>query len=196
MIAIIGAGSLAREVFSYMSREEQKHSVFFVDDKYYDESKKYIKRLSDFIPSQYKALIAISNPKVRKKIVKKLPKNTKYYSFIHESVKSYGAKIGHGCIISPNVVLTTNIVIGNHCQLNINSIISHDVVIGDYFTSAPNVVVCGNCDIGNNVYIGCNSSIKENIEICDNVIIGLNSGVVKNITQPGTYVGTPAKCLR
>jgi UDP-3-O-[3-hydroxymyristoyl] glucosamine N-acyltransferase len=30
------------------------------------------------------------------------------------------------------------------------------------------------------------------MNICDDVIIGMNAGVVKNISEPGTYVGTPA----
>jgi UDP-N-acetylbacillosamine N-acetyltransferase len=43
------------------------------------------------------------------------------------------------------------------------------------------------------VYFGTRSCIKQKLSVCDNVIIGMNAGVVKNITEPGTYVGTPAK---
>jgi hypothetical protein len=37
---------------------------------------------------------------------------------------------------------------------------------------------------------------EEKINIHSSSIIGLNTGVIKNITEPGTYIGTPAKKIK
>ncbi|NQX95776.1 MAG: hypothetical protein HRT64_12800 [Erythrobacter sp.] len=47
--------------------------------------------------------------------------------------------------------------------------------------------------LGDNVVIGANSVLVGPLDICDNVVIGAMSLVNRSITQPGTYVGIPAK---
>ena len=47
--------------------------------------------------------------------------------------------------------------------------------------------------LGDNVVIGANSVVVGPVEICDNVVIGAMSLVNRSITEPGTYVGIPAK---
>ena len=49
--------------------------------------------------------------------------------------------------------------------------------------------------IGNSVSIGSNATILP-ISICDKVVIGAGSVVTKNITEPGVYVGNPAKKIK
>jgi sugar O-acyltransferase (sialic acid O-acetyltransferase NeuD family) len=190
--ALIGAGGFANEVKAQMG---DFNMICFIDDEYYKPNDKNILPLSQFNPNDYEVLIAVGDPTDRKDIVNKLPKKTKYFTFIHPSVQILGndVTIGDGSIICAGSIITTNCVIGNHTHLNLQTTIGHDCRIGDFFTTAPGAKVSGNCTIGNCVYIGTNVSIKQKIEICDNVIIGLNAGVVKNILISGTYVGVPAK---
>lgn len=192
--AIIGAGGFAREISHSMNMPD---IPFFVDDEYSDRSKN-IFGLSDFDPLKYEVVIAIGDPKTRSEMVQKLPKETKYFTYIHPSVIILDENIiiGKGSIICAGTVLTTNIKIGEHCHLNLCSSIGHDCVIGDYFTTAPGVRISGNCNIGNKVYFGTNSCTREKLVLCDDLIIGLNSGVVKDVYHPGTYVGTPAKKIK
>ena len=49
--------------------------------------------------------------------------------------------------------------------------------------------------LGDNVVIGANSVILGPVDICDNVVIGALSLVNKPITEPGVYVGIPARKL-
>ena len=44
------------------------------------------------------------------------------------------------------------------------------------------------------VYVGSNSTLLP-VTICDDVVIGAGSVVTKDITEPGTYVGNPARKL-
>ena len=188
--AIIGAGGFAREVKSYIDEPVK----LFVDDIYWEENDDDILPISEFNVNMYSIVIAIGDPVSRRKIVEKLPKETKYFTYIHPScIIGQDVIIEEGCIICPGCIITTNIKIGKHAHLNLQTTIGHDCVIGDYLTTAPGSKISGNCEIGDMVYLGTNCSIKQKIKICNNTTIGLNCGVVKNIDESGTYVGTPAK---
>jgi sugar O-acyltransferase (sialic acid O-acetyltransferase NeuD family) len=195
---IVGFGGFAREVYWSLSEKDRIGSIFFVDDEYWDDSNVLIKPLSTFNPKEYELVIAISDVNVRNKIVNSLPKETRYFTHIHQTVQIHGddVVIGEGSIICAGSIITTNVIIGKHSQINLMTTIGHDCIIGDYFTTAPSVQISGNINIGNNVYFGTKSSAKQKISICDNVIIGMNSGVVKDINESGTYIGTPCKKIK
>ena len=185
--ALIGAGGHAREVMMQMKNE----ITCFVDDKYVD---KYNLPLSSFNPKEYKVLVAVGNSNDRSNIVSSLPKETKYFTFIHPTaIIGTNVEIGTGSFIGAFSILTNNIKIGKHALLNRANHVGHDCVIGNYFSAMPGAIVSGNVIIGNNFYMGTNSSIKEKVNIINNVTLGLNSGIVKNINKEGVYVGTPSK---
>jgi sugar O-acyltransferase (sialic acid O-acetyltransferase NeuD family) len=192
--ALIGAGGFADEIKAHM---QQFDLTCFVDDLYYTPNNDNIKPLSEFDPNDYDVLVAIGDPTARENMVNKLPKETKYFTFIHDSAQLLGndIHIGEGSVVCAGSIITTNCKLGKHTHLNLQSTIGHDCIIGDFFTTAPGVKISGNCIIGNKVYFGTNASIRQKINICDNVTIGLNGGVVKNIEEPGIYVGVPAKKL-
>ena len=192
--ALIGNGGHTREVMAQMNQR----LIRFVDDKYCIEGDDKLLPLSDFNPNIYEVMICISNPKDRYEIVNKLPKETKYFSFIHPTalILSDDVNVDEGSFIGAYSILTTNIKIGKHSILNRYCQIGHDSQSGDYLTMMPGSVISGNCNIGNRVYFGTNSSVKEKINICDDVTIGLNSGVVKNINESGIYGGVPAKVIK
>lgn len=149
---------------------------------------------SEFDSSKYKVFVAIGDPEIRKSVIAKLPSDTEYFSIIHPTaVISKWVTIGKGSIVTAGTIITTNIIIGNHAHLNLNTTIGHDCVIGDFFTTAPGVHISGICNFGECVYFGTNSSVRQSINICDNVTIGMGAIVVKNITEPGIYIGSPAK---
>jgi sugar O-acyltransferase (sialic acid O-acetyltransferase NeuD family) len=190
-LALFGYGGHAREVAAQMNLDV----TFFVDDKYANEVSKPI---STFDPEVYRMMVAVADSKDREKIVKKLPENTSYFTFVHPTalLMSKDIEIGIGSFIGAYSILTTNITIGNHVILNRGNQIGHDSKIGDFFSAMPGAIVSGNVRISDCVYMGNNSSIKEKILVNSNVIIGSNAAVVKNIIASGVYVGVPAKFLK
>lgn len=187
--ALIGFGGHAREVVSQMGIK----LTCFVDDQYVDEN---TQPLSLFNPNEYMVIVAISDPKIRYNIVSKLPKETKYFTFIHPtSLIMDDVEIGEGSFIGAYSILTTNIKIGKHSILNRSNHVGHDCVIGNYFSAMPGSIVSGNVTIGDRVYLGTNSSIREKLTIIDDVTIGLNTGIVKSINKKGTYVGQNTRIL-
>jgi sugar O-acyltransferase (sialic acid O-acetyltransferase NeuD family) len=190
-LALYGYGGHAKEVAAQIDQDV----IFFVDDNYTNE---YTQPISSFNPNEYSMMVAIGDSKTRYDMVQKLPKETKFFTFIHPTVLmlSDNIEIGEGSFIGANSILTTNIKIGKHALLNRGNHIGHDTIIGDYFSAMPGAIVSGNVRIYDIVYLGTNSSIKEKLSIHSSTTIGLNSGVISNIEEPGVYGGTPAKKIK
>jgi sugar O-acyltransferase (sialic acid O-acetyltransferase NeuD family) len=186
--ALVGYGGHAREVMSQMGVE----LTCFVDDEYVVERTQPI---SKFNPDEYVLMVAVADSKDRFDIVQRLPKNTKYFTWIHPTalIMDDNVEIGEGSFIGAYSVLTTNIKIGKHAILNRGNHIGHDCLIGDYFSAMPGAVVSGNVRIYDCVYLGNNSSIREKLSIHSLTTIGMNGAVVKPIEEAGIYVGVPVK---
>jgi sugar O-acyltransferase (sialic acid O-acetyltransferase NeuD family) len=190
-LALFGYGGHAREVACQIDQEV----TFFVDNEYAND---IAKPISEFNPKEYLMMVAVADSHDRKAIVDKLPKETKYFTFIHPTVQIMddNIEVGEGSFIGANSILTTNIKLGKHALLNRGNHIGHDCFIGDYFSAMPNAVVGGNVWIDNKVYLGSCSNIREKIKITSNITIGMNAAVVKNLTEFGIYVGVPAKKIK
>ena len=131
---------------------------------------------------------------------------------IVEPVNIYGCSLGNNVFVGPFVEIQRRVFIGDRTRIQSHSFIcelvsigndcfiSHGVMfINDLFREGGpargNQSLWDETKIGNNVSIGTNSTILP-VTICDNVVIGAGSVVTKNITEPGIYVGNPAKKLR
>ena len=188
--AIVGYGGHAKEVMAQMGIR----LTCFVDDEYVVDG---TKPLSEFDPNEFALMIAIADSKSRCDITNRLPKETKYFTWVHPTslIMDNNIEIGEGSFIGAYSILTTNIKIGKHAILNRGNHIGHDSKIGDYFSAMPGAIVSGNVTIHDSVYLGNNATIKEKLSIHSQSIIGSNAAVVKSISSPGTYVGIPAKKL-
>lgn len=182
-ITIIGKGGFAREVEAYIKKKEPHYDTNMIESHEY--------KCEDI------KLVAISDPYIREKVVKEIDSKhiSEYAAMNYADIYDF-IEYGEGTLICPHCILTTNIKIGKHCQFNIQTSIGHDCKIGDFVTTAPKVSISGNVTIGDRVYIGTGAFIKEKTYICDDVIIGAGAVVLNDITEPGTYVGIPAKKIK
>ena len=190
-LALFGYGGHAREVAVQIGQEV----AFFVDDQYATD---IARPISEFNPKEYMMMVAVANSYDRKSVVDRLPKETKYFTFIHPStqIMDDNIEVGEGSFIGANSILTTNIKLGKHTLLNRGNHIGHDCLIQDYFSTMPGAIVSGNVTIGDCVYMGTNSSVKEKMIVCSGVTIGSNATVVKHIVKNGTYAGVPVKKIK
>ena len=162
--ALIGNGGHAREVQAQMGIELFR----FVSDEYWKEGDNKLLSLSNFDPEKYVVMIAVANSKDREDIVKNLPSNTQYFTFIHPTAQlmSNNITIGEGSFIGSNSIITCNVEIGKHAILNRANHIGHDCRIGDYFSAMPGSIVSGNVNLGNIVYLwGGGVFLDENVSI-------------------------------
>lgn len=129
-----------------------------------------------------------------------------------QPVNLYGCTIGDGVFIGPFVEIQKDVVIGHRTRVQSHAFICELVTIGDDCFIAHGAMFINDlfetggpakgCKelwrstrIGNNVSVGTNATILP-VVICDHVVIGAGAVVTKDITEPGIYVGNPARLLR
>lgn len=145
--AIFGAGGFAQEV-SLMTGVKN----FFVDDKY---ARKGVIPISEFDEKRFSLLICLGESRDREQIVQRLPRDTRFWTFIHPSAQILGdVEIGDGVVICPGCILSCAITIGNHCILNCGAKVGHDVSLGDFCSLMPSTVISGNVLLGKSVFVG------------------------------------------
>jgi sugar O-acyltransferase (sialic acid O-acetyltransferase NeuD family) len=203
--AIVGAGGLGREIFSWVSQSEEFSSIFecsgFLDDN--DSKLLNINHKCGIVGKfqfnkEFKfkyLLIGIANTDLKNKIWNQVESlNSEFIGFIHKTtLLGIDTKFEPSLITFPNVIVSCNVIIGKGVFINNGSQIGHDTIIGDFVSIMANVDIGGNCEISNKVFIGSGATILPGIKIPENTIIGAGSVVFRNIKESGTYVGNPAK---
>lgn len=130
---------------------------------------------------------------------------------IVQPVNLYGCTIGDETFVGPFVEIQKGAKIGKRCRIQSHAFICDLVSVGDncfishgaMFINDPFVTggpagkpeLWRSTKIGNGVSIGTNATIMP-VSICDRAVIGAGAVVTKDITEPGFYVGNPARLLR
>jgi len=140
-----------------------------------------------------KFVIGIGKNETRASIVSDLG-DLPYYIAIHPSaVIAAGSVIGEGSVVMPNSVVNTGSEIGRHCIINTAATVDHDCELLDFVHLSPGVHLSGTVQIGNRTWLGVGSVANNNVSICDGCTIGAGAVVVHDISEPGIYVGVPAR---
>lgn len=143
----------------------------------------------------HKFFIAIGNNAVRSRIARQL--KVRWYTAIHPSaVISRYASIGPGTVVMANAVVNSCARVGAHCIINTCAIVEHDNVLEDFVHVSPAAALGGTVRVGEATHVGIGASVKNNTNICGGCAIGAGSAVVRDITEPGTYVGVPARRIK
>ena len=204
---IIGAGDFGREMESWLLLLPDFNKNWIIVG-YLDNN---MEALNGF-PSDYKvignpleyefaaddfALMCVTNPSDKQYLVENLREKVNFFSFIAPTaiIGKY-TKIGEGCIILFNSIISANVVMGDFVTINVGSQIGHDCIIGSFCSLMSSVDLGGCVKLGERVFMGTNSTIIPRRSVADNILIGAGSIVFKNLSKPGTYLGNPATLLR
>ncbi len=129
-----------------------------------------------------------------------------------------GTIVGNFCELASGLVTGKRVVLQGRVRTSDDCVIEDDVVIKYGTILTKNVLVKAGAFIGPNVitlgadhhrkpgygtvigggktFIGAGTKIAANIKICDDVISGAMTFVNRDITEPGVYVGVPARKIR
>jgi len=66
-------------------------------------------------------------------------------------------------------------------------------VLEDFVHVSPGSHLAGKVSVGKSSWLGIGSVVSNNVNICSGCNVGAGAVVVKDITEPGTYVGVPAR---
>lgn len=207
-LIIVGAGGFGREtkvlVDEINEAEPTWNFLGYVDDNPNVETKEGDKILgtSDYVlgldPKPY-VIIPIANARVRMALAEKMEKGgVPFATLIHPNVKMKGnlCTVGEGSILCDGVKLAVNSHVGRHCILNMDCGLGHDTVMDDFSSMMSQTITGGETYIGKGCYFGLRCTVINLLKITDFCTFGAGAVVVKNATEPGTYVGVPARLIK
>ncbi|MDI1318518.1 acetyltransferase [Flavobacterium sp.] len=143
--------------------------------------------------------IGIGNPVLRKQLFDKFSAiGGEYCATIspQATVGSYEVSIGQGSNVLSGAIFSNSVKIGLGCIVYYNSIITHDCIIGDFVEISPSVTILGRVKIDSYTQIGANATILPDVVIGKNVIVGAGSVVTKNLPDNCVAFGIPAKIIK
>lgn len=143
-------------------------------------------------------IVAIGNTNIRRKIQSEVTEmGLHIVSLAHPAaVIAPNVKIGVGTVVMAGAVINPCTEIGRGCIINTCASVDHDCQIGDYVHVSIGAHVAGTVTIKENTWVGAGATISNNIEIGADCMIGAGAVVIADISEPGTYVGVPAKKLK
>jgi sugar O-acyltransferase (sialic acid O-acetyltransferase NeuD family) len=208
-IAIIGAGGFGKEVKMLIDNINKVKATYnFLG--FYDDGIEIGTIVNGYpilggvkdincITKELGIVTAIGNPNLKAALLNQL--NSTLVSFptlIHPNViiGEDNVKIGQGCIICANNVITVDINIGNHVILNLSCTVGHDTTIHDYCSFMPSVNISGEVLIEEGVYVGTGAKIINLLKIGEWTIVGAGAVVAKSLPEKCTAVGIPAKPIK
>ncbi|MBT3169010.1 MAG: NeuD/PglB/VioB family sugar acetyltransferase [Candidatus Cloacimonetes bacterium] len=118
-------------------------------------------------------------------------------NFIHPT--AYVApkvKLSAGCVVMPNVSLSSASIFGKCCLIMVNASIGHNCTIGNYCHFAAQSCLGSFVEVANGVHIGLNATIRENVKIGKYSTLGMGAVLLKNIADKEIWIGNPARKLR
>lgn len=104
-----------------------------------------------------------------------------------------GAEAGEGTIVMHHAVLNVGARVGRNCIVNTRTLIEHDAVVGDHCHVSTGAIVNGDARIGDGAMVGSGCVILQGVSVAPGTILGAGTVVVRDITDPGVYVGNPAR---
>lgn len=208
--AVYGASGCGREIMPLV-REQLRDSgsdrwdLVFVDDSPTATTVNGHRVLTyaDWLrePSASRAAtIAIADSRIRERVARQCERDgVKFLSVRAANVVTMDdVQIGEGSVLSPFVLLTSNVRIGRHFQANMYSYVAHDCVIGDFVTFAPSVRCNGNVLVEDHAYIGTGAVLRQGrpghpLVIGRGAVVGMGAVVTRNVEAGATVIGNPAR---
>ena len=108
----------------------------------------------------------------------------------------FGASILEGSFVAHQAHIGPMVSIGRATIVNTAAVIDHESTVGDFSHISVNATVAGRCNIGSSVFLGAGATVIDKVRVVDHVIIAAGATVVDDITEPGTYIGSPARLKR
>lgn len=143
-------------------------------------------------PCDGDCFVAIGSAEARER----LSRGRKTVTLIHpNAVIARGVIIGSGTVVMAGAVINTGTTVGRGCIINTSSSVDHDCVLGDFVHVSVGAHLCGSVSVGSRTWIGAGATVINNIGIREGCVIGAGAVVIRDVTEPGTYVGVPARLL-
>lgn len=215
MKIVLGAGGVAHEVAWLMSGAQRaphgeiRPDAFVVSDADWAQgssvhdvpvmSESQILSIAHGHPVD--TYLAVGMPVIKRRALAAIQERLicSFPNLIHPEVSLHNRaskiNIGKGTIIYPRASLTTEIRIGDFVHINPCVTVAHHCHIGNFTTLCPGSLISGHVSIGAGCFVGAGAIIKDGVTIANDCLIGAGAVVLNDITEPGTWIGIPARRL-
>lgn len=205
-LIIVGAGGFGREVLQWARDVRLDQPPWQIKGFLDDASSRLQAKLASGCPvlgplDDYAItpddffVCGIGSPRLKKTCVERLQaRGGRFVSLIHPAaVVGKSVRLGEGCVICPNAVLTADIELGAFVMVNCCSTVGHDARIGNWTTLSAHCDATGGVELGEGVFMGSHASVIPGIKIGDWAVIGAGSTAFWNVPASVTVVGVPAQ---
>jgi sugar O-acyltransferase (sialic acid O-acetyltransferase NeuD family) len=200
---ILGAGGHAKAVADVIQGYQLFGNIYFLDDRFPDqaefECRKMVGTCLDFrrfLSDANAFFVAIGDNTTRRRFFDLMQiDGARLPSVLCSPFISSSAGLGAGTLVMPGAIINADARIGDNVIVNSGAIVEHDCIIGDHSHVAPGSIMTGGAQLGSLVTLGAGAVVCPGISICDGVVLGAGAVVTKDITEPGRYLGAPAKQL-
>ena len=200
-IYIIGAGGHAKVVISTLLAAGKKVAAIFDDDPGTWDSRIFdvpiqgpIAVLNDL--PQKRAIVAIGNNEVRKRIVQQMP-HVEWVSVIHPRAYVHVSVVmGPGSVIFAGAIIQPETRIGAHVIVNTGATVDHDCCLEDYVHVCPGSHLAGGVILKTGVMMGIGAVAIQEVEIGEGTVVGAGAVVIHHLPSHITAVGVPARPLQ
>jgi len=114
----------------------------------------------------------------------------------HSGGVSLGSDVELGSNCAVDRSMAGNTEIGDGTKIDNLVQVAHNVKIGKNGAIAAQSGIAGTCKVGDNVVMGGAVGLRDHVSIGDNISLGGRSAVDTDLTEPGEYLGIPARPIR
>ncbi|GAB3980405.1 acetyltransferase [Spirosoma terrae] len=206
-VLIFGAGNLGLTaldlfqrnnvvVYGFLDDNKELHGKEFGDVSVLGETDDdgFLK----LIGQKCEAFVAISDSRVRKRLIKMLNdrRKTQPVNAIHDTaIVSEMATIGHGNLVAARSVINPFAEVGQHCIIQSGAVIESQAKVGDYVQIGTGSVINSGVIVEEGAFIGSGATIVAGVTIGKNARVGAGSVVIENVEGGKTVFGNPANKL-
>jgi len=104
--------------------------------------------------------------------------------------------LGEGAVVMDGAVINSGARIGRGAIVNTNCTVEHDVALDEWVHAASGATISGGVKVGRFSMIGAGATIIEGKTIVPNCFIGAGATVISDLSEPGVYVGCPARRIK
>lgn len=196
-LIVFGCGGHSRSVIDVLIAMKDNAEIIFVDENAMDGEKIYgFSVVKNYDISDEDVFFALGDNLHRKMIYDTIGRNNLISIISDKSHVGIYSEIGKGTFIGNYCHIGPHVKIGDNTIINNGAVVDHEVIIGNHCHIGPNSTVSGRSCIEDLVFLGVGATVVDKVRICSNVVIGAGATVTKHITEPGTYVGAPAKRIK
>ena len=113
-----------------------------------------------------------------------------------DAVVNQEVDLGAGTAVFDGAIVNADVVTGPTCVVNTNATVEHDCRFGTNVHIGPGATVSGGVRIGDHTFVGAGAVVIHGVRIAEGCLIGAGAVVTDDLTEPGTYVGAPARRIR